>query len=319
MALFDFINKAQEAVDNMQKKAEEWQAKANQFAKGDVSAFKSEQPVEQHEVSLPANTSFTCSICGNSDPKGKKNTAYGEICANCVQILKDKGISHREAKHYTRDQIFGLCDPTVNAMEAAKRFAITNSPVALKPDEHCFYAGRACGGKIKTITTGYTGASKGYSLRLMKNLTYRSGGSASHAVRQQVLETSPQGTFVITSNRFILMTTQYGFEVPAHKVGNIELHSDAITLYAGNKSHIVFTNDVKQIAFIVNLLSDATAEYERQKAIAESAPKPERPKKATKNEAVSAADEIRKYKQLADEGIITAEEFEKKKKELLGI
>ena len=31
----------------------------------------------------------------------------------------------------------------------------------------------------------------------------------------------------------------------------------------------------------------------------------------------SPADEIRKYKELFDEGIITAEEFEKKKKELL--
>lgn len=30
-------------------------------------------------------------------------------------------------------------------------------------------------------------------------------------------------------------------------------------------------------------------------------------------------DEIRKYKQLADEGIITESEFEKKKKQLLGI
>jgi len=33
----------------------------------------------------------------------------------------------------------------------------------------------------------------------------------------------------------------------------------------------------------------------------------------------SAADEIRKYKQLADEGIITQEEFEEKKKQLLGL
>ena len=35
--------------------------------------------------------------------------------------------------------------------------------------------------------------------------------------------------------------------------------------------------------------------------------------------ASSAADEIAKYKNLADQGIITKEEFEKKKKQLLGI
>lgn len=194
---------------------------------------------------------YTCPICGNHHESGKKNTIYGEICATCVHALKDKDIAPRDAHHFTREQIYGLCDPSVNAMEAANRFAIPNSPIALKSGEQCCYAGRACGGKIKTITTGYTGASKGYSLHLMKNFTYRSGGSASQAVRQQVLETSPQGTFVITSNQFILMTTQYGFEVPAHKVGNIELHTDGITLYAGNKAHIVLTKDVKQIAFTI--------------------------------------------------------------------
>ena len=37
------------------------------------------------------------------------------------------------------------------------------------------------------------------------------------------------------------------------------------------------------------------------------------------NNQISAADEIRKFKQLADDGIITQEEFEAKKKELLGL
>lgn len=318
MSLFDLINKAQASVDQLQKKAEGWQAKANQFANGfGVSATEASDPVTDNEITAVADR-YTCPMCGNHQENGKKNTAYGEICANCVQALKNKGISPREAKHYTREQIQGLCDPTVNAMEAARRFAIANSPVALKPDEHCFYAGRACGGKVKTITTGYTGANKGYSLRLMKNLTYHSGGSASQAVRQKVLETSEQGTFVITSNRFILLTMQYGFEIPAHKVSNIELHSDAITLYAGNKSHIVMTNDAKQIAFVVNLLSDATAEYERQKAIEESTPKTTRARKSA-DAPMSGADEIRKYRQLADEGIITEEEFEKKKRDILGL
>ena len=78
------------------------------------------------------------------------------------------------------------------------------------------------------------------------------------------------------------------------------------------------TNDIKQIAFVVNLLPDATAEYERQKAIEESTPKTTRTRK-TADAPVSGADEIRKYRQLADEGIITEEEFEKKKRDILGM
>lgn len=318
MGLFDFINKAQEAVDNMQKKTEEWQAKANQFANSLETPSVSTATPPINTVGVVSET-YTCPICGNHQASGKKSTTYGEICANCVHRLKNRGVSHRSAKKFTREQFFALCDDSIDALERVKPFTILNSPIALKKDEQCYYAGNACGGKIKTVTTGHTGASKGYSLRIMKNVTYHSGGSAGHAVREQVLETSQRGTFVITNQRFILMTPTYGFEVPAGKVGNIELRPDGITLYAGNKAHIVITNDTDQIAFIVTLLSEATAEYERQKEIEESVPKATRARKPAKSAPLSAADEIRKFKQLADEGIITAEEFEKKKKELLSL
>lgn len=317
MGLFDFINKAQSAVDNLQKKTEEWQEKANQFASGSTDVFRTESPLEHSSKNISAT--YICPICGNYETKGKKNTAHGELCAKCISVLKEKGISHRQAKHYTKEQIFGLCDVNLSPIDKAKLFIVPNSPVTLKTDEHCYYAGSACGGKIKTVTTGYTGGSKGYSVRVMKGVTYRSGGSAGHAVREQVLETSLSGTFAITNNRFILMTTQYGFEIPAHKIGNIEMRPDGLTLYAGNKTHIVVTNDVERIATIVRILSDATEEYEKQKALEPSKPKSSRAKKDTEKSAVSSADEIRKYKQLADEGIITVEEFEAKKKQLLGL
>ena len=42
-------------------------------------------------------------------------------------------------------------------------------------------------------------------------------------------------------------------------------------------------------------------------------------KVSSESSSSSAADEIRKYKQLLDEGIITQEEFEQKKKQLLGL
>ena len=38
-----------------------------------------------------------------------------------------------------------------------------------------------------------------------------------------------------------------------------------------------------------------------------------------KNGNISEADEIRKFKELADHGIITQEEFEAKKRKLLGL
>ncbi len=41
--------------------------------------------------------------------------------------------------------------------------------------------------------------------------------------------------------------------------------------------------------------------------------------RSSSNTSVSGADEIKKYKELLDEGVITEEEFNKKKKEILGI
>lgn len=42
-------------------------------------------------------------------------------------------------------------------------------------------------------------------------------------------------------------------------------------------------------------------------------------KEAVKTEAVSNADELKKYKELLDSGVITEQDFEKKKKQLLGL
>ena len=42
-------------------------------------------------------------------------------------------------------------------------------------------------------------------------------------------------------------------------------------------------------------------------------------KERENNTSFSAADELKKYKELVDEGVITQEEFDEKKKQLLGL
>lgn len=74
------------------------------------------------------------------------------------------------------------------------------------------------------------------------------------------------------------------------------------------------------IILLINLLYYLSRQAKR-KAKGEPAFQPDKsPKK--KVDAVitqqSAADELKKWKELADSGVITAEEFEAKKRELLG-
>ena len=206
---------------------------------------------------------FTCIICGNSETDGKKKTVYGDICLNCIKKIKEQGIAPRQIKKYSLEQVNALCED-LTATEKVKVFEIENSVIPLGNDEKCYYVGPACGAKIKTVTTGYSGRNKGTSIRIMKGVSYHIGGTGGQAIREQVLEPSSQGTFVITGKRFVLLTDRYGFEVPAEKVLNIELRPDGIGLYVKNKMHIVLSDEADKIAVILNILSAATRECDSQ-------------------------------------------------------
>lgn len=275
---------------------------------------------EKHHVSnsnaqsAAVTYDFTCVACNNHNESGKKKTSHGTICADCLQHLKDLGLSHRVAKNFTQDQFFALCNNNISRIERIKPFVLDNAPISLKKDEHCYYSANARGGKIKTVTTHYTGGNNGYSVRLMKNFSYHSSNSSRQAVRGQVLDLSQYGTFIITNQRCILLTTTFGFELQWSKIVNIELHTDGLALHTGSKAHIVITDDIDQVTLIIKLLIEATKEHEQQ---LESEQIADETSKIPKRSRTSPADEIRKYKKLADDGIITNEEFEKKKKELL--
>ena len=321
----EFIAKKQEEINNLDMNAinknltDKFTEKANQALE------KVTQVDEEGSYSLfGKKKDFCCFACGSTESIGSKKTVHGKICFDCIEKLEERNIEPRQAKHYSADQIKALCSKSLSACDVAATFVVSNPPIALRPDEKCYYVGNACGAKIKTVTTGYVGARKGTSIRIMKGVSYHTGGSAGKAVREQVLETSSMGTFVMTGNRFVLMTSQYGFEVAGNKITSVEVRPDGFAIYEKNKTHIVMSDDVEKIAVIMQILTAATEEQERQKALEEKEVKPKRtqtkkqePKQETM--ALSGADEIRKYKQLMDEGIITEEQFEKKKLEILGL
>lgn len=78
-----------------------------------------------------------------------------------------------------------------------------------------------------------------------------------------------------------------------------------------------------KIIFEMNYSCKATGFYDMFKASFEKhCPKEQRQKEASQtiiNQQVSSADELLKFKQLLDAGVISQEEFDAKKKELLGL
>ena len=90
-------------------------------------------------------------------------------------------------------------------------------------------------------------------------------------------------------------------------------------------SLVLKVNDLTKPSFIVNIDSVQIAEDvvtsldilvgNTKKIVAEETTQPEAPKEAPK---LDKFDELKKYKELLDAGVITQEEFDKKKKELIG-
>lgn len=206
--------------------------------------------------------------------------------------------------------MIGLADPNVGAIDLVEKFAIKNAPVNLRSEEICLYCVSARGAVIKTRVTGYEGAHKGTSIRIMKGVTYHTGGSKGQPIRQQVMESSFPGDFIMTNLRLLLLTTQYGFEIAGEKLQSIEMNPEGLLIYdTKSKPHIVLTDDTEKITFLFKLLNNAGKEWKRKTNGTSDVTEQRR--------LVSGADEIRKYKALLDEGIITEDEFEKVKVKLL--
>lgn len=121
-------------------------------------------------------------------------------------------------------------------------------------------------------------------------------------------DTVRNGVFLATNKRVVFYGKKmFGYDLEVFPYSNIssietskELMGHKITFFAsGNKVKMKWIN-VGEINEFVNYVKENIG-------------------KKSSGSSTSAADEIRKYKELLDEGIITAEEFEQKKKQLLGL
>lgn len=121
-------------------------------------------------------------------------------------------------------------------------------------------------------------------------------------------DTVRNGVFLATNKRVVFYGKKmFGYDLEVFPYSNIssietskELMGHKITFFAsGNKVKMKWIN-VGEINEFVNYVKENIGEK-------------------SSGSSTSAADEIRKYKELLDEGIITAEEFEQKKKQLLGL
>lgn len=144
---------------------------------------------------------------------------------------------------------------TLNMIKNGQLPIITGTNINLANDEVCHYADIGYTFKDKIITTGYTGKSNGISIRLMKGLTYRTGGSGGKAIRENQ-RTTYTGTLYITNKRVIYSSTNECFDKTFDKVTSITEVKDGIILQIGSTSYSIILNTHAEFVKIFNMVKN---------------------------------------------------------------
>lgn len=272
------------------------------------------QAAQHREARNAAKGNKVCCICGCSLGETWKHSPVGEMCVDCWGLLNLKGVSTAKMKLYGIDLLRLIlkkelilredCTPG----EKLEKLIVTEPSISLIDNETCYYEGDAVAYREKNIVTGRTGGNAGVNIRVAKGVSVYTGGGESQTIRENVRD-CVSGTMYITNFRFVLLAPKYGFEIFVPKLAKIEFQSGGFRIYSGSKCFCVLTNDAGVIKKLVALMNECQA-FKDEKVIN---------KKRIDQSDKREIDNLREYKKLLDEGIITQEEFETKKKQLLDV
>ena len=195
-----------------------------------------------------------------------------------------------------------------NSVEEKINMLIEKTPsISLLENEVCYYEEKAKAYHEKNVVTGKTGAGAGVSFRVAKGVSMRTGSGASQVVRGNVSEVF-DGTLYITNFRIVLLAPKYGFDLHISKITQLLYKTNGFQVYVGSKCFSVLTDDIKTIQELILFMNEHKI-FKDEKII----------NKKTKISERQNAEALREFKKLLDEGIITEEEFEAKKKQILGL
>ncbi|MCU7380818.1 hypothetical protein OBO34_21115 [Clostridiales Family XIII bacterium ASD5510] len=138
--------------------------------------------------------------------------------------------------------------------EPTETYAVTPDGLFLNDGELCFFQGQAETRKEKQVTTGYSGGSKGVSLRVAKGVSLRVGNSKGTLDKKTVTESTP-GTLYITNRRIIYISEKNGFDKKFNAISGIKFYRDGLQLQIGQRNYILYTSDSQRIATILKRLA----------------------------------------------------------------
>lgn len=109
-------------------------------------------------------------------------------------------------------------------------------------DEILLYAASASTYKDKRETVGYAGRSAGYSVRVTKHVSVRSGASGGRVIKETVRHTN-SGDLIITSKRVLFIGADDAFDFPVSKISAIQMiDAGSFVIVSGRSSKNVQLN-----------------------------------------------------------------------------
>ena len=224
---------------------------------------------------------------------------YNKVTGSNISATSIKE-NKKEAKNVAREEL----------LEKRLQNMIVKKPgLNLKEGEVCYYQGKANAVYLKNVVIGNTRISSHIGGKGPTNIYLGSGVSNSNSIRGNVAERFP-GTFFITNKRFLLNTPRHGFDISLKEISTIDIMKDALSIMANGKTYVVESADISKIKTLLEVNNEYMALKEEKAFSADTT-------KVMVEHEKEIPELLREYKKLLDEGIITQEEFNEKKKQLL--
>lgn len=131
--------------------------------------------------------------------------------------------------------------------------SIRTDGIVLTSGETCHFAERAILVTEKTRTQ-YQGRSKGFSFRIFKGVTYRTGRNRGTPVQETYTEKN-KGLLYVTNQRIIFVSDKNAFEKKLKDLTAITPYSNAILFQFSSKTFTIMVPDGDVISSLVTLIN----------------------------------------------------------------
>ena len=128
---------------------------------------------------------------------------------------------------------------------------IIASNLLLSSGEVCHYSQQATYVKTKNVVVGYSGGSRGTSIRLAKGVSFRVGASKSAPVRGNVQERT-NGILSITNKRIVFSANKGAFDKKISSLSAATPYRDGIAFQFGEHQYPLETKESQYIYQLLN-------------------------------------------------------------------